>query len=178
MDEAAVYTIHGFCQRMLTQNAFESGSRFNNEFVTDESHLKAQIFADYWRRNFYPLPFNLAGEVRRTWGSPSALLSDVTNYLTGATLKLSVEAMQGSLADLHAANLAAIHDLKQRWQASQDDFLALINGSDVDTRSYTKKSLPTWLEAENEWASAETTSYDFPDKLEKFAQNVLIEKTP
>ncbi|POF56310.1 hypothetical protein CRN58_25460, partial [Vibrio vulnificus] len=34
MDEVAVFTIHGFCQRMLTQNAFESGSRFNNEFVT------------------------------------------------------------------------------------------------------------------------------------------------
>ncbi|MGL4268175.1 MAG: UvrD-helicase domain-containing protein, partial [Plesiomonas sp.] len=28
MDEAAIYTIHGFCQRMLTQNAFESGSLF------------------------------------------------------------------------------------------------------------------------------------------------------
>ena len=26
MDEAAIFTIHGFCQRMLTQNAFESGS--------------------------------------------------------------------------------------------------------------------------------------------------------
>ncbi|MGR5543379.1 hypothetical protein ACPV5V_32980, partial [Vibrio campbellii] len=48
MDEAAVYTIHGFCQRMLTQNAFESGSRFNNEFVTDEGMLKAQVVADYW----------------------------------------------------------------------------------------------------------------------------------
>ena len=178
MDEAAVYTIHGFCQRMLTQNAFESGSRFDNEFVTDESHLKAQIVADYWRRNFYPLPFNLAGEVRRIWGSPSALLSEVTHYLTGAPLKLSVEAMQGSLADLHKDNLAAIEALKQQWRASQDDFLALISNSDINKRSYTKKSLPTWLEVVNEWASAETIGYEFPDKLEKFAQNVLIEKTP
>ncbi|WP_159653964.1 exodeoxyribonuclease V subunit beta [Vibrio atypicus] len=178
MDEAAVYTIHGFCQRMLTQNAFESGSRFDNEFVTDESHLKAQIVADYWRRNFYPLPFNLAGEVRRIWGSPSALLSEVTHYLTGAPLKLSVEAMQGSLADLHKENLAGIEALKQQWRASQDDFLALISNSDINRRSYTKKSLPTWLEVVNEWASAETTGYEFPDKLEKFAQNVLLEKTP
>ncbi|MCI5220256.1 MAG: exodeoxyribonuclease V subunit beta, partial [Candidatus Electrothrix sp. LOE2] len=28
MDEAAVYTIHGFCQRMLQDHAFESGSPF------------------------------------------------------------------------------------------------------------------------------------------------------
>ncbi|KGR33793.1 exodeoxyribonuclease V subunit beta [Vibrio campbellii] len=178
MDEAAVYTIHGFCQRMLTQNAFESGSRFNNEFVTDESHLKAQVVADYWRRNFYPLPFALAGEVRQLWGSPSDLLYDISNYLTGAPLSLSVPAMQGSLADLHEQNLKQIDALKAQWRDNQDDFLALISDSDVNKRSYTKKSLPTWLEAVNAWAATETTGYDYPDKLEKFAQNVLFEKTP
>ncbi|WP_425666451.1 exodeoxyribonuclease V subunit beta [Vibrio tubiashii] len=178
MDEAAVYTIHGFCQRMLTQNAFESGSRFNNEFVTDESHLKAQIVADYWRRNFYPLPLNLAGEVRRIWNAPSDLLRDVTNYLTGAPLSLSVAAMSGSLADLHQQNLKRIDELKSLWREHQDDFFALISDSDVNKRSYTKKSLPTWLEAVNVWAVTETTGYDYPDKLEKFAQNTLVEKTP
>lgn len=178
MDEAAVYTIHGFCQRMLTQNAFESGSRFNNEFVTDESHLKAQVVADYWRRNFYPLPFTLAGEIRQLWSSPSALLSDISNYLTGAPLSLSVPAMKGSLADLHTENLKKIDELKALWRESQDDFLTLISDSDINKRSYTKKSLPTWLEAVNAWAATETTGYDYPDKLEKFAQNVLLEKTP
>ncbi|ELA9069049.1 exodeoxyribonuclease V subunit beta [Vibrio parahaemolyticus] len=178
MDEAAVYTIHGFCQRMLTQNAFESGSRFNNEFVTDESHLKAQVVADYWRRNFYPLPFTLAGEIRQLWSSPSALLSDISNYLTGAPLSLSVPAMKGSLADLHTENLKKIDELKAQWRESQDDFLTLISDSDINKRSYTKKSLPTWLEAVNAWAATETTGYDYPDKLEKFAQNVLLEKTP
>lgn len=178
MDEAAVYTIHGFCQRMLTQNAFESGSRFNNEFVTDESHLKAQVVADYWRRNFYPLPFTLAGEIRQLWGSPSALLSDISNYLTGAPLSLSVPAMKGSLADVHTENLKKIDQLKAQWRDSQDDFLALISDSDINKRSYTKKSLPTWLEAVNAWAATETTGYDYPDKLEKFAQNILSEKTP
>lgn len=178
MDEAAVYTIHGFCQRMLTQNAFESGSRFNNEFVTDESHLKAQVVADYWRRNFYPLPFTLAGEIRQLWSSPSALLSDISNYLTGAPLSLSVPAMKGSLADLHTENLKKIDELKAQWRESQDDFFTLISDSDINKRSYTKKSLLTWLEAVNAWAATESTGYDYPDKLEKFAQNVLLEKTP
>ncbi|UUM30001.1 exodeoxyribonuclease V subunit beta [Vibrio japonicus] len=178
MDEAAVFTIHGFCQRMLTQNAFESGSRFDNEFVTDESHLKAQIVADYWRRNFYPLPINLAGEVRRIWASPGALLGDINNYLTGSPLKLTVEAMKGGLAELHQENLKRIEELKANWRNDQDDYLALISESDVNKRSYTKKSLPEWLDAVNAWAESETTNYDYPDKLEKFAQSVLNEKTP
>ncbi|MBW3698001.1 exodeoxyribonuclease V subunit beta [Vibrio sp. T187] len=178
MDEAAVYTIHGFCQRMLTQNAFESGSRFDNEFVTDESHLKAQVVADYWRRQFYPLPIQLAGEVRNIWGSPSALLADVNRYLTGSPLKLTVEAMSGDLQSLHTSNLKKIDELKASWNASQQDFLALISDSDVNKRSYTKKSLPTWLEAVTQWAESETHDYSLPDKLEKFSQATLNEKTP
>ncbi len=31
MDEAAVFTIHGFCQRMLNLNAFESGMLFEQQ---------------------------------------------------------------------------------------------------------------------------------------------------
>lgn len=178
MDEAAVYTIHGFCQRMLTQNAFESGSRFDNEFITDESRLKAQVVADYWRRNFYPLPLNLAGEVRRIWHSPAELLRKISPYLTGSPLRTSVPAMQGSLAELHTENLNKIDQLKALWRSSQQDYLALISGSDVNKRSYSKKSLPNWLEVVDFWASTETTGYDYPDKLEKFAQSVLDEKTP
>ena len=178
MDEAAVFTIHGFCQRMLTQNAFESGSRFENEFITDESRLKAQVVADYWRRNFYPLPLNLAGEVRRLWGNPSKLLRKISPYLTGAPLRISVPVMQGSLAELHAENINKINKLKALWLSGKDDYLALISESGINKRSYSKKSLPAWLETVDVWASTDTTGYDYPDKLEKFAQNVLQQKTP
>ncbi|HDY7727782.1 TPA: exodeoxyribonuclease V subunit beta [Vibrio vulnificus] len=177
MDEAAVYTIHGFCQRMLTQNAFESGSRFNNEFVTDESQLKAQVVADYWRRNFYPLPTALAGEVRQIWGSPAALLSDIGRYLTGAPLALSVNAMSGDLAALHQDNLQKITQLKSAWRAAQPELQTLIEQSDINKRSYTKKSLPDWLETVNRWAESKTFDYHYPDKLAKFAQSELLAKT-
>ncbi|MBP8173791.1 MAG: UvrD-helicase domain-containing protein, partial [Aeromonadaceae bacterium] len=53
MDEAAIFTIHGFRQRMLRQNAFESGALFNRELITDESQLRLQAVRDYWRSEFY-----------------------------------------------------------------------------------------------------------------------------
>ncbi|MGR5168182.1 exodeoxyribonuclease V subunit beta [Vibrio astriarenae] len=178
MDEAAVYTIHGFCQRMLTQNAFESGSRFNNEFVTDEGMLKAQVVADYWRTQFYGLPLPLAQQVRLLWSDPSALLADIGRYLSGAPLKLTVEPMTGSLDDLHQKNIEQIQSLKQTWQAGQQDYQALIEGSGVNKRSYTKKSLPTWLAVIDAWAGNPTTDYSYPEQLEKFSQQVLDEKSP
>ncbi|MEW7000470.1 UvrD-helicase domain-containing protein [Serratia ureilytica] len=63
MDEAAIYTIHGFCQRMLTHNAFESGMLFEQTLVQDELPLRRQACADFWRRHCYPLPLGVARAV-------------------------------------------------------------------------------------------------------------------
>ncbi|MDG3087355.1 exodeoxyribonuclease V subunit beta [Vibrio hannami] len=178
MDEASVYTIHGFCQRMLTQNAFESGSRFNNEFVTDESYLKTLVVSDYWRKNFYSLSHQLAALVRSYWDSPKALLSAISPYLTGSPLKLSVEPMQADLESLHIENLKKVDEFKQQWLSHESDVANTINDSDVSKRSFTKKNLPAWIELINAWAKSETTSYEPPKELEKFSNEFLQEKTP
>lgn len=52
-DEAAIYTIHGFCQRMLRDKPFESNSLFDTELITDQSGLLQEVVDDFWRRNFY-----------------------------------------------------------------------------------------------------------------------------
>jgi len=178
MDEAAIFTIHGFCQRMLTQNAFESGSRFNNEFITDESKLKAQVVADYWRRNFYSLSLHLANEVRTLWSSPEKLLGEISGQLTGEAVTLTVEAMEGTLDNLHQENIEKIDRFKARWKASEPDISDVINNSDVSKRSFTKKNLPLWLAEISDWANSPTNTYRYPDKLDKFSQAFLIEKTP
>jgi len=175
MDEAAIYTIHGFCQRMLTQNAFESGSRFNNEFVTDETQLKAQVVADYWRRQFYPLSMDLAAEIGKIWSSPSALLSDVSRYLTGGNIELTVAPLSTNIAELHQKNLRKIDEIKVQWREAQEDLLPLISSSDVNKRSYTKKSLSSWLDQVTLWAESPTIDYTFPDKREKCSQQGLNE---
>jgi exodeoxyribonuclease V beta subunit len=52
-DEAPIFTIHGFCQRMLRDRAFESGALFDTELLTDETELLESITEDYWRLRFY-----------------------------------------------------------------------------------------------------------------------------
>ena len=49
-DEAAVFTIHGFCQRVLTDCAFESGQPFASELLPDEHDLLQEVVDDFWRR--------------------------------------------------------------------------------------------------------------------------------
>ncbi len=55
MDEAAIYTIHGFCQRALGDHAFHSGQAFQLEIATDDAQLWQQALKDWWRRDSYEL---------------------------------------------------------------------------------------------------------------------------
>jgi exodeoxyribonuclease V beta subunit len=74
MDEAAVSTIHGWCQRMLREHAFDSGSLFTQTLETDHSDLLGQVMRDYWRRFCYSMQGEALVWVRSHWGSPDALL--------------------------------------------------------------------------------------------------------
>lgn len=55
-DNAAIFTIHGFCQRILHENAFETQSLFDTELVADSTSLIREIVDDFWRKHFYSLP--------------------------------------------------------------------------------------------------------------------------
>ncbi len=55
-DEAAIFTIHGFCQRVLQEDAFESGVAFDTELVTDETVLRQQVVRDFWVREVHDAP--------------------------------------------------------------------------------------------------------------------------
>jgi exodeoxyribonuclease V beta subunit len=48
-DEAAISTIHGFCQRMLKELAFETGSPFTTELIADQKALELMAADDFYR---------------------------------------------------------------------------------------------------------------------------------
>ena len=49
-DEAAIVTIHGFCQRALARVPFAAGLPFDHEAVPDDGDGLLQVVADFWRR--------------------------------------------------------------------------------------------------------------------------------
>ena len=70
MDEAAVSTIHGWCNRMLREHAFDSDSLFTQTLETDQSELLAEVVRDYWRTFMVPLDIEAVAEVRPWWSRP------------------------------------------------------------------------------------------------------------
>lgn len=178
MDEAAIYTIHGFCQRMLSTNAFESGVLFEQALIEDEQPLRRQACADFWRRYCYPLPVDVARVVGQAWSGPESLLADLLPYLHGETPVLRTTPQDDeTLLSRHEKIVATIDAFKRQWLAASADLAALINDSGVDKRSYSSKHLPNWLQKVTLWAQQPTQDYQLPKELERFSQQTLIEKT-
>lgn len=177
MDEAAVFTIHGFCQRMLSLNAFESGMLFEQQLIEDESRLRFQACADFWRRHCYPLPREVAEAVHASWKGPQALLKSIDRYLQGEAPQLKTPPVDETLIARHEQIVAQIAGIKSQWQASVSEIGDILEGSDLDRRKFNRGNQGKWIEKINAWAEDENTGYQLPDSLEKFAQSFLYSRT-
>jgi exodeoxyribonuclease V beta subunit len=50
-DQAAIYTINGFCQRALAESPFAAGMPFTTELTQDDGPQVGQAVNDFWRRH-------------------------------------------------------------------------------------------------------------------------------
>src|SRR5690606_22176525 len=80
MDEAAVHTIHGWAQRMLSQHAFDSGSHFNLRLEADDRELYQEAARDYWRTFVYPLDAEQLDHVLACADCPDSLATSIRQW--------------------------------------------------------------------------------------------------
>jgi exodeoxyribonuclease V beta subunit len=74
MDDAAIFTIHGWSSRMLKTHAFDSASLFEQSRVEDTDHLKLVATQDYWRHWFYSLNAQALDALKGVGATPQELL--------------------------------------------------------------------------------------------------------
>lgn len=176
LDEAAIFTIHGFCMRMLQEFAFESGAPFHAQLTTDEEEIRRQAAADYWRRALAH-----AGETEtrwflRTWGGPDGLLQ-------------SLQVLRGTpapkiLPELHPQDVPGFdpldrmfREIRRGWERHREDVVDLFRKSDaLNRRSYNSSVIQKALDAMDALAGLEETPLDLPDGFLRFAPALLEEK--
>ena len=178
MDEASVFTIHGFCQRMLSLNAFESGMLFEQQLIEDESELRYQACADFWRRHCYPLQRDIAEAVHALWKGPEELLRAIDRFLQGeAPVIKSPPPADETLTSRHEKIVTQIATLKQKWNASVGEIASILENSGIDRKKFNRGNQGKWIDKISAWAQEETRGYQLPDALEKFSQCFLTERT-
>ncbi|RXT62028.1 exodeoxyribonuclease V subunit beta [Pseudomonas syringae] len=159
MDEAAVSTIHSWCQRMLREHAFDSGSLFIQTLETDHSDLLGEVLRDYWRRFCYPMSGDALLWVRENLSGPAALLPRVRGLFGRDRSPLTQEP-----AELIAASLqerrAALAALKAPWAVWADELYALCQDAvarkAVDGRKMQERYFKPWFEKLAAWAADDT----------------------
>jgi len=160
MDEAAVSTIHSWCQRMLREHAFDSGSLFTQTLETDHSELLGEVLRDYWRLFCYSMQGEALNWVRTHWGGPAALLPRVRGLFSSSR----GEAQGIEPAELIAASLqersAALLDLKAPWRQWAVELLEIcqqgVANKSVDGRKMQARYFEPWFQKITAWVEDES----------------------
>ncbi|HRX69821.1 MAG: exodeoxyribonuclease V subunit beta [Candidatus Competibacteraceae bacterium] len=173
-DEAAIFTIHGFCKRVLGDNAFESGLSFDTELMADTRELLQEIVEDFWRRQFYPGSPLVVQYFLDRGDSPQTLLKQVEPHLGKPYLHIMTPNGDANGAALEQAFIAAFQKARDVWRqdrAAIEDLL--LNSPALNRQKYNLKSIPGWLETMDAYLSADPPKLMLFNKFEQFTMSKL-----
>lgn len=185
MDEAAVFTIHGWCQRMLNQHAFASGEPAASDDITDEAELLAEAVRDYWRGHVFTLGREAAALYAAAWDTPEALQAALKPLLPHANhLQLDGKQVPTARApgDLLETLAKALGDAESQarslWLQHADAIETLLLTASqtkvFDGRRLQARGLPGHFAAMRAWAQGDEIG---DDTLERFTPAYLAERT-
>lgn len=158
MDEAAISTIHSWCQRMLKEHAFDSGNLFEQHLETDHSKLLASVIRDYWRIFCYPLQGDALEWVISHWQTPQGLALLLADLLA-ANLPTINQPLEQLLEKQLLLAQQYLKTLKAPWSKWIDELQQLCDEACarklVDSRKLQKRHYDNWLNKLKIWAFTE-----------------------
>ncbi|AOV16043.1 hypothetical protein BJI67_02225 [Acidihalobacter aeolianus] len=179
MDEAAVFTIHGFAQRMLTDHAFESGAPFEAELLGDEHALRRAAVEDFWRRRFYDAPDADVAWAADEWGTPETLYAQIAGLLGRDAARLLPADAGGEAMRLAERWQALCAAARAAWDASGEAAAETLRASPaLNRRTYNAKAVETALDAFAAWIEdAAPVPGRLPERIELFTPDKLAAAT-
>jgi exodeoxyribonuclease V beta subunit len=150
-DLASISTIHGFCLRALQDNAFESGSLYDTELVTDQSGLLQEVVDDFWRQTFFAEPAPLLGHALAKGLTPGYFAGFLRGMLGNPKLEILPAFAPGEIAPLEAECQRLYGAVGSLWQQAGGEIRELLlNDKGLSrnaTGSYALHLLPPLFEA-------------------------------
>lgn len=178
-DEAAIFTIHGFCQRALAETAFAAGHAFERELLTDQSELLADVARDAWRKAMAEA--TSGGETAwvkwliQVFGGPAGLAAQVKNHVGRFDALLAAPPAD----DWRAAtrDVAAAYDVaRDFWRLDSAAILAWIAAARLNQQSYKPEKMQPRSAALADYFARETADLPLPKDLDHFGLSKITEK--
>jgi len=173
-DEAAVFTIHGFCQRLLNESAFESGADFDCELMPDETDLLRDIVDDFWRQEVYLASGAWADFLAQKNQSPDVWLSEIQPHVGKPFLKIAGPVEPTDEENAIARFGQAVLKAAEIWHAERTAIEALLlDYPDFNRTRVKSESLRNWLDETAEFFARWPAS-----ALEQTLQPVVLPEVP
>lgn len=176
-DEAAIYTIHGFCYQALQEQAFESRAMFDAELIGSDKEIVREIIDDFWRvwvkktseeKSKQPL----LKYIMDLGYNPDSLTEELSGFIGKPYLKVRPEAF--SIKNIEK-NLDLLNDLfkqlNNEWEASRNEIFEALNSGHLSY--YRTDWLENWMIQMENWINSKVAPIDLIDKFEKFTQTVI-----
>jgi exodeoxyribonuclease V beta subunit len=128
-DEAAIFTIHGFCQRALADTPFTAQMPLAMDLVRDDAGWVAEAANDFWRRRIAAddLDAGLAGHLVASKDTPEGFAALLKRHLSKPMARAAwpddLDSAQGIPSDEIAATHAVAHQLWHEQREAIDDLL-------------------------------------------------------
>ena len=178
-DLAAIFTIHGFCARVLREHALDAGQGFDaGELLGNTRALHAELAADLWRA--YAADAATVDALAGLWSGPDALADDLPALcgplplLPPAPTSTAGDDVVSLLADARAR-------LAEGMSAEGDAYfaalLAAVDGGILSKTSYRSDWLTLLHRQLMAWAQHPALDVPLQDKLVKLTLDALTKGT-
>ncbi|MGK9066913.1 exodeoxyribonuclease V subunit beta [Stutzerimonas chloritidismutans] len=171
-DEAAIFTIHGFCQRALQDAAFEAGGDFDSELTADDRELIDALLADAWRSELAAADPAWARFLAKQRITPQALRQRLRSHLGKPYLRVEP---QGTPV---AADLRPVEAAWQRaaalWREAGVAWVTELSAHDGLNQSTHKRiKFDPWRAELDAYFADPAVMFDLPDGAAKFGVRAL-----
>ncbi len=140
LDEAAIFTIHGFCKRVLSQQAFASGLAFNMQMEADTAEVELEAVRDWYRQ--LSTQSDEYGFLVSRWATP-----ELFRKAFGKVIRSEVPLSCSGPEDLCEAYFAQKQTCLAQLKSDEDEiFVAVIDShKDRDKRAEEWGLLMQWM---------------------------------
>ncbi|UVE17936.1 exodeoxyribonuclease V subunit beta [Pseudomonas sp. LS44] len=171
-DEAAIFTIHGFCQRALQDAAFEAGGDFDSELTQDDREVLDALLADAWRHELVAAEPAWARFLAKQKITPATLRQQLRSHLGKPYLRIEPrELLAGD--ELSAAG-AAWEQAAQLWHRDGQAWLAsLLAHGGLSQSTHKLSKLALWGAELDAYFADPAALFGAPEALAKLGNAVL-----
>lgn len=174
-DEAAIFTIHGFCQRALQDAAFEAGGDFDNELSSDDREILDALIADLWRHELASAEPEWAAFLAQKKVTPQQLRGQLRSHLGKPFLR--IEPAPGSQADM-APLRAAWQHARDYWQRDGAAWIEQLKAFDgLNKRSYDARKIGHWQAELDGYFSDAAALFSKTEAPQRLSREALLKAT-